>query len=410
MLIDFTIENFKSIKEAQTFSMLATSAREHKGNTFRTKEGIRLLKTAVVYGANGSGKSNLIEAIRVMTHFVHNSTDAKLGEGIRYHMPFKLDRRCLNEPTNCDIEFVGIDNIRYLYKFSFNAREVLSEALYFYPKKQEARLFIREKGKEIDFGDSLKGAKKSIENQLLDNHLFLSKAANSNHKQLGKVYQSLSKFLIVDTTHSHRLLKQTVESSLTWGDSDLHKKMDVLLNYADTGIKRVELRQMQGEPLGPSRNFSPYTTHALFDDGEKVGETSFNLKEESKGTQQMYALGGVLFTALAEGRTICVDELDISFHSLMTEYLVRLFHNPEVNQQDAQLIFSTHDTAVLKSDLFRRDQIWFAEKDHFGASNIYSLSEFEFNKVRANIPFDKWYLSGRFGALPLVRDFQAPED
>jgi len=410
MLIDFTIENFKSIKEAQTFSLLATGTREHKGNVFRTKEGMRLLKTAVIYGANGSGKTNLVEAIRTMTHFIHNSTDAKLGEGIRYHMPFKLDRRCLNEPTKCEIEFIGTDDIRYLYKISFNAIEVFEEALFFYPKKQEAKLFSREKGKEIEFGDSLKGAKKSIENQLLPNHLFLSKAANSNHKHLGLVYQSLHKIMIVDTSQSHWLLKQTVEASLSLKDEQLQKKMDTLLNYADTGVHRVELRNVQSDPFSPSPNYAPFTTHTLFEDGERIGETAFNLLEESKGTQQMYALGGVLFTALSEGRSVCVDELDVSFHSLMTEYIVRLFHNPEVNKHNAQLIFSTHDTAVLKSDLFRRDQVWFAEKDYFGASNIYSLSEFEFDKVRANIPFDKWYLSGRFGALPLVKGFQAPEE
>ncbi len=405
MIVDFTIENFKSIRDLQTFSMSATKVREHSKSVFKTKEGLRLLKSAVVYGANGSGKSNLLDAIRTMTKFIHNSTDVKLGEQIRYYQPFKLDRRCLEQPTICELEFIASDNIRYLYKFSFNASEILSESLSFFPKKQEAKFFEREKGKLMNFGEAMKGAKKSIESQLLPNHLFLSKAANSNHKQLGLVYQSLHKFLIVDTSQSHRLLKRTVQSSLSSKNKELQEKMNILLNYADTGVQKIELRRTNSEPLNASPSYAPFTVHQLFEDGEQVGETAFSLSEESKGTQQMYGLGGVLFQALEEGRTVFVDELDISFHSLMTEYLIQLFHNPEINKHNAQLIFSTHDTSMLKSELFRRDQIWFTEKDHFGGSNIYSLSEFEFDKVRATIPFDKWYLSGRFGALPLMKDF-----
>lgn len=407
MLVDFTISNFKSIKEEQTLSMFSANIKEHPTNTFRTaREKIKLLKVAVIYGANGSGKSNLIEGLQSMTHFIHNSTDAKLGENIKHYQPFKLDKSFFDRPTNCEIEFIALDQIRYLYKFSFNSKEILTEALFFYPKKQEAKLFIREKGKRIDFGESLKGAKKSIENQLLPNHLFLSKAANSNHKQLGKVYESIGRFMVIDTGQPQRLMQKTVEHTLSWKDSELKDKMNTLLNYADTGVQKVELKQVQSDPFNPSTIYFPFTTHPVFENGEEVDKASFSLMEESKGTQQMYGLGGVLFAALSEGKTICVDELDISFHPLMTEYLIRLFYNEETNPKQAQLIFTTHDTSILKHELFRRDQVWFAEKDYFGATNIYSLSEFHFDKVRANIPFDKWYLSGRFGALPLFKDFE----
>ncbi|MGB0522797.1 MAG: AAA family ATPase [Flammeovirgaceae bacterium] len=408
MLVDFSISNYKSIKEEQTLSMLSASIKEHPNNSFKIpREKLKLLKIAVIYGANGSGKSNLIEGLRDMTQFIHNSTDAKLGESISYYQPFKLDRDCLNRPMHCDIEFIGIDQIRYLYKFSFDASEILSEALYFYPKKQEAKLFVREKGKRIDFGESLKGAKKSIENQLIPNHLFLSKAANSNHKQLGKVYESIGRFLIIDTAQPQRLMRQTVEHTLTWKDNELQDKMNTLLNYADTGVEKVELKQVQSDAYHPSLSYLPFTTHPIFEKGKEVGKAIFNITEESKGTQQMYGLGGVLFAALSKGNTICIDELDISFHPLMTEYLIKLFYNEETNPKNAQLIFTTHDTSILKHELFRRDQIWFAEKDYYGATNIYSLSEFHFDKVRANIPFDKWYLSGRFGALPLFKEFEA---
>ena len=407
MLIDFTISNYKSIKEEQTLSMLSTGIKEHPKNTFRVaREKIKLLKSAIIYGANGSGKTNLIDAIKSMTQFIHNSTDAKLGEDIRYYSPFKLERNCTELPTRCEIEFIGVDQIRYLYKFSFTAKEILTEALYFYPKKQEAKLFAREKGKRIDFGESLKGAKKSIENQLLPNHLFLSKAANSNHKQLGKVYESMGRFLIIDTGQPQELMRKTVQHTLSWKDSDLEDKMNTLLNYADTGVEKVELKRVQTDPFNPSTSYFPFTTHTIFEDGEPVDKATFSLLEESKGTQQMYGLGGVLFAALSEGKTICIDELDISFHPLMTEYLIQLFYSEETNPKHAQLIFTTHDTSILKHELFRRDQVWFAEKDFYGATNIYSLSEFDFDKVRANIPYDKWYLSGRFGALPLFKDFE----
>lgn len=407
MLVDFSISNFKSIKEEQTISMHCTNVKEHPTNIFKTsRENLKLLKVAVIYGANGSGKSNLIEGLHSMTQFIRNSTDAKLGEPIKYYQPFKLDKSCLDLPICCDIEFIGTDQIRYLYKFSFNANEILTEALFFYPKKQEAKLFIRKKGKRIDFGESLKGAKKSIESQLLPNHLFLSKAANSNHKQLGKVYESIGRFLIIDTGKPQQLMKKTVQHTLSWKGTELQDKMNTLLNYADTGVEKVELKQIQTDPFNPSPSYFPFTTHPVFENGEEIGKATFNIMEESKGTQQMYGLGGVLFAALSEGKSICVDELDISFHPLMTEYLIQLFYSDETNPHHAQLIFSTHDTSILKHELFRRDQVWFAEKDYYGATNIYSLSEFHFDKVRANIPFDKWYLSGRFGALPLFKDFE----
>ena len=407
MLIDFTLSNFKSIKDEQTLSLLCTKVKEHPNHTFTApQEKLDLLKVAVVYGANGSGKSNLLDGLHTMTQFIHNSTDAKLGETIPYYKPHKLDKAYLNRPISCEIEFIGLDEIRYLYKFSFTAQEILHESLHFYPKKQEAKLFIRKQGERIDFGESLKGAKKAIESQLLPQHLFLSKAANSNHKQLGKVYQSFNRFLIMDTAQPQRLMRETIQHTLIWKDTALEKNMNTLLNYADTGVERVELKQIQTDPFNPSTSYFPFTTHPIFHNGEEVGKTTFSLMEESKGTQQMYGLGGILFAALSEGRIVCIDELDISFHPLMTEYLIQLFYNEETNPKHAQLIFTTHDTSILKHELFRRDQIWFAEKDYYGATNLYSLSEFDFDKVRANIPFDKWYLSGRFGALPLVKDFE----
>ena len=152
------------------------------------------------------------------------------------------------------------------------------------------------------------------------------------------------------------------------------------------------------------------TNRKMYDNEEEVGTTTFDLSDESEGTQRLYGLGGMILSLMDQGYTVLIDELNNSFHPLITEMLIKLFQDPNTNPENAQLIFTTHDTSILKPELFRRDQIWFTEKDKYGATSLYSLSEFDYDKVRPNVPFDKWYLSGRFGALPLIKDFNFSQD
>ncbi len=412
MIIDFTVSNFRSIKEPQTLSLLAASDKDLPDNTFVANdiEKTRLLKTAVIYGANGSGKSNLILAWQAMLEMIQFSTDEKRGEQIDTYTPFKLDKNAIVSPITFELEFISSDDVRYRYGFSFTAYEIEREFLFTYPRKQEAKLFIREKGKNIDFGDSLTGAKKSIESLLLPNQLFLSKAANNNHTQLGDIYQ------YIIGSGSQPTDSKSILSRL-YARTELVDELKKIMKIADVGIKDIlidrderihNIRRTSDNRLITTTSYDYIITtfHSMYNENGGSEEVIFSLDEESEGTRKLFYFGAELLISLSQRQDVLIiDEMNNSFHPLITEMIIRLLQSPETNPNNAQLIFTTHDTSVLRSDLFRRDQVWFTEKDTYGATSLYSLAEFDKSKVRANIPYDKWYLSGRFGALPLIKDF-----
>ncbi len=421
MIIDLTISNFKSIKEPVTISALATNVKEYPENTFapNNEKDIRLLKSIVIYGANASGKSNILNAFETLQNFILGSTDLKLNDEIPFYFPFKLDKAWSNRPSMFEIEFIGTDLIRYRFSIKFNKKEVLKEALSFFPKGQEANLYFREKGKKIKFGDYFSGPARTIEKQLLKNNLFLSKAANSNNKLLENIYlyfldnidlQPVFKppFLMDFTTHAciNENLKHIDEKLISY----FLKVADVGIEYMNISIikeKDMNLPDNLPEEIKKEliKNIShrPQIYHKLFEGKDEAGNIAFDIDEESAGTKKLYELAGRILNCLNHGYSFIVDELSSSLHPLMTQALINLFH--QSNKKNAQLIFATHDTTFLTPELFRRDQVWFTEKDQYGATSLYSLSDFDYKKVRSDIPFDKWYLSGRFGALPVISGF-----
>ncbi|MCP4156164.1 MAG: ATP-binding protein [bacterium] len=433
MIIDFSVANFRSIKTEQIFSMLVLgSKKEHPGNIFplENENKFSLLKTGLVYGANASGKSNLLTALNALRAFVVNSTDLKLGETIPFYLPYKLDKCFRNIPTTFDMEFVCTDGIRYRYIVSFTKKEVTMEELLFYPNKQEARLFYREKGKAIKFGHHVKGRKKSIEQALLSNNLFLSKAANSNHEQFKEIYLYFRDNLVFYPTEGPPGIGfdtlRTLNMQTKEGGSDFDNRLTNLLLAADTGIHSVGVREAENGidiaqeiwkqmPQSKMGNLSqmalkvrPLSYHKIFE-GEREGETiAFDLfNDESEGTIKMYSLGGYIIPALENGHTLFIDELDRSMHPHLCEYVVKLFNNPKTNPHNAQLIVTTHDATLLNPDILRRDQIWFVSKKQ-GATHLFSLDQFDKSdlkrKARKNTPFEKWYLDGRLGAIPNIKN------
>lgn len=425
MLVDFSVKNFKSFNDKQTLSMLSTNIPELKNNIFQLNKNskLSLLKSAIIYGGNGSGKTNLLDAIYNLKMLILNSTDIKVDKIIPYYKPFKLENNSKKLPTEYEIEFIGYDNIRYKYCVSFNKYEVLKESLFFYPSQQEAKLFIREKGKSIDFGAYLKGDKKSIESQLLNNNLFLSKAANSNNAQLTDVYiyfrnnlwfsdqtkVDSSTFYTPYTTKriantSNDNFKNNVRDLLYFADTDIDN-LDIKITKPDNIELPDDMPDFIKKEILDRMTYTPITFHRLYENKKEVGFTEFNLSEESDGTQKIYSLGGKVLDVLEKGNVFIVDELNNSFHPLISQFLIQLFNNPKNNPKNAQLIFATHDTSLLSAKIFRRDQIWFTEKNQYGSTNLYSLCEFDYKTVRANIPFERWYLSGRFGGLPLLKEF-----
>lgn len=419
MIIDFSVENFRSFKEEQTLSMVAAKHKEHPDNVFESshEKDIRLLKAALIYGANASGKSNFFKALKIFRNFVMDSTDLKLDQKIPYYMPYKLDIAWADKPTKFMIEFFDKNQIRYKYGMVFNQIEVLQEELVFYPKKQEARLFLRENGK-IKFGDSLKGKKHNIFSELLPNQLFLSKAANSNHEQLKEIYRYfyLSFFFISKEDTSFETQGYITSRFLhNQKDKSYNAAVIKLLLEADTGIIDIDIKEKFEkmdfpEHISDSDNqkLKCVAFHDLYDNTKVVGRQPFEMEEESGGTQKMYDLAGKLILTLKGGLILWIDELDSSFHPMMSQQIIRLFNDPEINTKNAQLIATTHDPTLLDQDMLRRDQIWFTEKNSYGATQLYSLAEFDTSKVRKDSPFAKWYLTGRFGAVPAMGNLFEP--
>jgi len=408
MLVDFTIKNYRSFKNESLFSMVAEKKKEDiPNNLFNISEDsdISLLKTAVVYGANASGKSNLLLAFDTLKNFILNSTDLKLDQEIPYYKPFLLDVETRNQPMLFEIEFITAEPMRYRYSVEFDKTQIISEKLIFFPEKNGRNLFERDgvTGK-YSWGRDLKGKKESLTGEVLKNVLFLSKAANNNEsdERLRAIYRYFrTNFMFHTSADSSRT--EVYLTSLKMNDlsqKGFNESLIEFLKSADLGISSVRVRK---EKTINDLSTEVDIGHRVFSRTNETGEDHFfQLQDESAGTIKMFDLAGKIIDTLQKGNVLIIDELDSSFHPLMSEYILSIFNDPVKNPKNAQLIVATHDAYLLDSEKLRRDQIWFVEKDKYGASNLYSLDEFEKSEVRKNVPFDRWYLSGRFGALPLI--------
>lgn len=424
MLIEFSVENFRSIKEEQTLSLLATKLKEHPGNIISAPDDSKydILRSAIIYGANASGKTNILKALSNFVALVILSTDLKVGKKIPAYQPYRLDKSCLGKPSKFQIEFIGPKNIRYRYLVSFTEDEFLSEELFYYPKKQEALLFSRLKGEKIKFGNYLTGRKKSIEAELLPNNLFLSKAANSNLEQLQDIYlYFVQNFNFQMKDHIQSLIADTSTTRRLAESDDKHfmEKINIFLKFADTGISSLKIVKNDFEfdfkknlpdgfpaylakALETQASMRPTFSHLLYENNEEIGTVDFDISEESDGTTKLYSLASDIITSLINGEIFVIDEIDNSLHPHITSLIVSLFNNPKTNKKNAQLITATHDASLLNQNLIRRDQVWFTNKKKDGSTQLYSLVEFDKNEVRAKTPFSSWYLSGRFNAVPLI--------
>lgn len=423
MLIDFTVKNFRSIKDEQTLSMVASdSSGDLLDNGIKVSdENFRLLPSAIIYGANASGKSNIIRAIqefKLMIMFSHKlSKDQKLF----FFDPFRLDKQNMNNPSEFEIEFIAYDKIRYLYNVKYSEKEIIHESLFYYPKKQKTKLYIRNQDETIDFGSQLKGHKKQVENILLSNQLYLSVAVNNNLTQLNPVYKYFSEYLVTvfssnSWSHIDFLLSSMIIPSGVFlvENQDLKNDVKKYLQIADIDINDIILkeREVTSEPykdmdlpqdvianLNKSLKYVTYLRHQLVDD---EGYVDFNINDESDGTQRLFKLSQAIIPLLNKGGVLIMDEIDQSLHTMLSEFILSEFNSPERNPHGAQLIATSHDISLMKPENFRRDQVWFTEKEKNGATKLYSLDQFDKDKVRGNTSFYKWYLEGRFNAIPHI--------
>lgn len=399
--------------------MIASSAKE-----FQTRNCISnsrsgappLLRTAVIYGPNAAGKTNLIKAIHFMQLMVLTSaTGLQQGEQLNAK-PFALNQKARKRASEFEVHFVT-NGVRYQYGFSATAKAVIDEWLIAYPSGRQQtwfqRTFDSRSQKSIwKFGPKFKGPHKLWRDATRDNALFLSTAVQLNNEQLKDVFSWFQQKLIVVMPNAGVILNPTLTHNLL---ADADGKADVMrfMKAADVGIDDLLITRFPVS--GPSAREPKGLFHGqlvMGTDGlEAVSITALHrapdndepipldLSEESDGTQKLLLSAGGWLKALSEGGVLFIDELNTSLHPLLVRFLVDLFHNEKVNKQNAQLIFSTHDTSILVNDLFRRDQVWFADKDSLQATTLYALSDFSPRKDDA---FEKNYLRGRYGALPNI--------
>ncbi len=410
MIIEFSVENFLSIRDKVTLSLVKSTGSElEETNTVghNAPSTPNLLASAAIYGANGAGKTNIVKAIQWMRKLVCGSaSDSRASDPIPI-VPFQLDDKSRSLPTEFEVVFL-VDDVRYQYGFSVTTERVFEEWLFAYPKGRPRRLIERSYSEEQGgdtWGtmDKLEGQKQVWQEATRNNALFLSTAVQLNCAQLRPIYDWFYNHL-----HIVGLQGWTgMFSAKQCEDEHFRKRIERLLRVADTGIEGIEIEQGETIPWDAvisaaslNRSWEGYlkTIHHT-DTGRPV---KFEFKDESDGTQKLFTMAGPWLKVLETGDVLVVDELNDNLHSHMVGFLVQLFHNKRVNNKGAQLIFTTHDTSLLNQEVFRRDQIWLCEKDETKSSTFYSLTDFSPRKGVENI--ERGYLAGRYGALPYIQD------
>jgi len=429
MLVEFRVKNFRSFRDEQVLSLVASRDKTLSRNCI--SEGrLRILRAVAVYGANASGKSNLIKAAGVMRRLILNSAGYEPGRKLEI-TPFLLDAKSRGEPSMFEATFYE-EGVRYRYGFSASNERIEEEWLVAYPKgvgqKWFERAFTRKKSKyEWKYSTFLKGGKEKLAEKTRENALFLSVGAQWNNKQLSVVYGWFKNKLSV--VHSSHDLRPVTARMLLPNEKEKSKRKDPsrifanILKEADLGIRGVavkrkkvnveKIRFPEDTPDGirsriirdieEREGFDVKMIHKNIETGKDI---PIPLEEESDGTQEFFKLIGPWIQARIFGMTIFIDELEASLHPLLTGELVRAFQDYLVEvgkgQTQAQLVFATHDTTLLDPELLRRDQIWFTEKDKDEGTRLCPLSDYRPRKGEA---IQKGYLSGRYGGVPILERF-----
>lgn len=430
MLVRFTVRNYKSFREPAEWSLLASPdiTRETDNVVDVPEFGLRLLRSAVVYGANASGKSKLVQAIMFMRDFVRNSSrETQKGDAILVES-FRLSTVTEHEPSEFEVVFLH-EQVLYRYGFTATTTQIVAEWFYYRPKTKEVELFYRDeqgirlhKSRFSGIIQNLVTGKNVRENALL-----LSVASQFNNAIAVQAFEWFDDKL----GGLSGLSVDTYQSNSTYKAQDPTQKQRVLnlLRQADLAIQDVEVeitepkhiaftvwRNIMGSharqsvaPSSYSANYSDVRTarQQYGADNQLVGTVQFSLNtDESAGTEKFFYLTGPLLDALDNGMVFVVDELDSRLHPNLVAQIVALFNSSTLNPNNAQLLFNTHNSNLLDKSTFRRDQIWFTEKDRFGATTLYSLGDF--TGVKKDGQYEDNYLRGKYGAIPILSDFGHP--
>jgi AAA15 family ATPase/GTPase len=416
MLIEFEVGNYLSFNKRVRLSMVAANADKEnlEGNTFDIGN-CRLLRSAVIYGANASGKSNLLAAMAFMQWLISNSSKETQAQDEINAEPFKLDYATENAPSRFEIVFI-LNSKRYRYGFEVTKKSVAGEWLFCSEKVKEDALFLRSSD-GIDVRHDFKEGS-GLEEKTRDNALFLSVVAQFN----GPIATSILKWFD-GFRNLHGLLDQRYENYTAnqMLSEEVRPLLLAFIQQADLGIEDLNIietpteeRSIRSLPISSTnsifmkKKIQISSVHRKYRDGVHDGHTTLDFStEESEGTKKLFRIAGPILDCIRNGYFVCIDELDAKLHPLLTRAVVQLF-NSAANTRNAQLIFTTHDTNLLRYGSLRRDQIWFTEKNQVSATDLYSLAEFKTEsgaKIRNDEKYEKNYIQGKYGAIPFLGDF-----
>lgn len=416
MLVQFTVENFLSIRDKVYLSLEPSKDSEHPENLI-TKGDYKAVNSVAIYGANASGKSSLFKAITVALIMIRNSNNVQVTDKLPM-TPFKFDFESRNKPTPFEFTFIAKDGRKYIYGFSATTEKVVEEYLYCYNTSKPTLLFDLNENEKPKFNRAYKVKLEAAYQMNTANKLFLATATTWNVECTKSPFEWLAES--IDTfTDVMELGGVAFEKYRTDENRKYIEFTKNLLKQADINISSIEVdaKEVMGGPALPFQivvqgkiippnegkhyDVEITTGYTVVDENGEKTEFSLTLQEESIGTQLLFFYGSLLKDAFEKGKTIVLDEIDKSMHPSLVKFIMNLFRDPDVNKNGAQLIVTTHETGILSLEMFRRDQIYFTEKDSkSGVTDLYSLDEFS---VRKTENIEKGYLMGRYGAIPFLQ-------
>ena len=404
MLIRFSFKNFKSFKNENCLDMEATSLKEHEYNVAKIDNG-EYLKVSAIYGANASGKTNVLQAFDYMKKRILVSDDSKKNSPIDEENVYSF--MINNDPIALEVEILAKNSKIYKYGFEVLKDKIISEWLFEKRVNKFYSIFERENNNV-----SMKPNKISELVNIDERTLFLNiySKIDRNNEDFSNVYDWFvnSTYLDLGNPNFERFINNRVSLKIL-SDENYKKELLKFIKTFDSGIEGIKTTPDSIEAIKSNNGIIDIEVIHKGENGE-LKALPFYL--ESNGTRKMFHLFDFFMDALKSGMVLFVDELDAKLHPLLTRYIINLFHNSEKNIGNGQLIYSTHDTVNLNKETFRRDEIWFAEKDKNGISEIYSLSDYimedengNAKKVRNDATYNKDYLTGRYGAIPVLEEF-----
>jgi AAA15 family ATPase/GTPase len=377
-IIEFSVSNYKSIRDKVTLSMVAAPYKEHPNHIFEGA-GYRLLKTALIYGQNGSGKSTVLRALRYAVDALSGVVSSENDDA---HL-FSEDTK--NKETQIILDFVSGDNLKYSFSFSYLKDHILSEKLSYYPKKREVLLYERN-DKKINFGNSFFGDKQEIRSNLSTKKLLFTVAGDDGERCNNSVYNLFQEVCRKSFSKKNSTVNDFLNNKIFQSikdDDNLKKWIESLLRAADFGVDSFDFKmvKMVTKDGANEKVVEDEVALAIFNHKSLSVENKLPSFFESQGTQELFSNSDYIYNSLVYGCPLFLDDDKVTLHTDLKKFIIQLFQDERTNPNNAQLFYVTHDTAAMVPDMIRRDEVWFVEKKDGMATTLYSLADF--NKIKS---------------------------